>query len=278
VIARYGAGGTFDEDFGKRTLGKGTPAAVLAQSDGRIVVESRSAEADSRTLLARLGARGEPDTAFGRAGTAAVNLHGPDVPAGAALQRDGRILVAGNAGYDFSAARLTAGGAPDPGFGAGGSVFGFSGVNVASAAALQGDGKLVIAGHTLVGDTSYVALARLLADPAPRTGEGPTGPAHPPSVPRCAGRRATIVGTAGRDTLRGTRHADVIVALGGADRVLAGRGDDVVCGGAGRDRLNGGPGRDRLLGEGGRDVLAGGPGRDRLLGGPGRDRLAKETR
>jgi Tol biopolymer transport system component len=71
---------------------------------------------------------------------------------------------------------------------------------------------------------------------------------------RCAGRRATIVGTRGRDRLRGTRRADVIVALGGHDRVRAGRGRDLVCGGRGNDRLFGGPGRDRLIG---------GPGRDR---------------
>jgi Tol biopolymer transport system component len=90
----------------------------------------------------------------------------------------------------------------------------------------------------------------------PATSPPPAQPGRtlPPRAPRCAGRRATIVGTPGRDRLRGTRRADVIVALGGNDRVTAGRGRDLVCGGRGNDRLFGGRGRDRLIG---------GPGRDR---------------
>ena len=80
----------------------------------------------------------------------------------------------------------------------------------------------------------------------------------------CAGRPATIAGTAGRDLLRGTRRADVIAALGGNDRVEGLRGNDLVCGGAGRDRLLGGRGSDRLIGGRGRDTCLGGPGSDRI--------------
>jgi uncharacterized delta-60 repeat protein len=266
VVARYRSDGKLDQDFGaagKATLGAGESSAVLVQRDGKVVVQTRTAEDDSRTLVTRLTAKGGPDTAFGHGGTAIVDLHGPDAPAGVALHRDGKLLVAGTAGYDFSAARLTAGGAFDASYGGtGGSLFGFSGVNRAAASALQADGKLLVAGYAVIGGAPHVAIARLLADAPPKTGGGPAGPT--PRAPRCAGHRATIVGTAGRDTLRGTRHADVIVALGGNDRVLARRGNDIVCGGSGRDRLLGGPGRDRLIG---------GPGRDRLIGGPGRDRL-----
>ncbi len=60
----------------------------------------------------------------------------------------------------------------------------------------------------------------------------PPAPAQPPSAGtappiasvRCAGRRATIVGTTRRDVLRGTPRPDVIVALGGNDVVLRGSG------------------------------------------------------
>jgi uncharacterized delta-60 repeat protein len=188
VIARVRSDGQTDEGFGKRVLGKGRPAAVLVQGDGRIVAESRSAEEDSRILVNRLTAAGEPDSGFDRDGLAVVDLHGPDVPAGAALQRDGRILVAGSAGYDFSAARLTAGGALDRSFGAGGgSVFGFTGVNAASASALQADGKLVIAGSAAVGDEARVAVARLLPDPA--TTGGPAAPPADTTAPRLTGLR-----------------------------------------------------------------------------------------
>ncbi len=89
------------------------------------------------------------------------------------------------------------------------------------------------------------------------------GGGAPPPAARCGGRRATIVGTAGRDRLRGTRGADVIAALGGNDRVVGRGGRDVVCGGRGRDVLSGGKGSDRL---------AGGPQRDTCIGGAARDR------
>jgi Ca2+-binding RTX toxin-like protein len=107
-------------------------------------------------------------------------------------------------------------------------------------------------------------------------------PAQAEAKPRCAGHRATIVGTAGAEVLYGTAHDDVIYAGGGNDSVFAGAGNDLVCGGAGADRLNGGLGNDRLHGgldgispdgEGGTtrtgDVLRGGPGNDVLA--PGHD-------
>jgi hypothetical protein len=98
----------------------------------------------------------------------------------------------------------------------------------------------------------------------------------------CAGKLATIFGTAAVDRVRGTRGRDVIVGLGGNDVIKGLRGNDLVCGGAGRDKLVGGAGKDSLRGngrkdtlrgKGGADVLRGQAGRDRLRGGRGRDRL-----
>jgi RTX calcium-binding nonapeptide repeat (4 copies) len=107
--------------------------------------------------------------------------------------------------------------------------------------------------------------------PGPAPGPGP-GPGPGSQRPRCAGKRATLVGTAGRDRLTGTRRADVIVALGGNDLIRAGRGNDLVCAGTGNDRVEGGDGNDRLLGGSGGDRLVGGNGRDRMTGDSGRDR------
>ena len=109
----------------------------------------------------------------------------------------------------------------------------------------------------------------------------PVSPARSATL-TCAGRPATIVGTAGADVIIGTAGADVIVGLDGNDRIRGGGGNDVICGGSGRDSLSGGagddvlrggPGRDRLAGNVGSDVLIGGAGRDRLRGGAGSDRL-----
>jgi Ca2+-binding RTX toxin-like protein len=90
---------------------------------------------------------------------------------------------------------------------------------------------------------------------------------------RCAGARATIVGTAGADRIRGTARRDVIAGGTGADRIAGLGGDDLICGGPGDDLVSGGPGRDRLLGQAGADRLRGGAGRDALSGGAGPDRL-----
>ena len=102
----------------------------------------------------------------------------------------------------------------------------------------------------------------------------------------CAGRTATIVGTAAGETLTGTPGDDVIAAGGGDDTVLAKRGDDVVCGEDGADTLRGGNGSDVLRGGDGDDRLYGeldalledrGSGEsrvgDNLYGGPGDDLL-----
>ena len=113
----------------------------------------------------------------------------------------------------------------------------------------------------------------------------------PPPPVTCAGRNATIVGTAGGDDLVGTIHHDVIQALAGNDRVQGGGGNDVVCGsggndaiagqggndrlrgGTGDDQMRGGIGDDILYGIGGFDVLRGIGGFDRLYGGGGNDSL-----
>jgi Tol biopolymer transport system component len=104
---------------------------------------------------------------------------------------------------------------------------------------------------------------------------------------RCAGRLATIVGTARGEVIRGTRRADVIAALGGDDVVLGAAGGDLICLGAGDDRGHGGRSADMIQGGPGRDLILGGPGPDLLIGnasidlargGPGGDICRAEGR
>jgi Ca2+-binding RTX toxin-like protein len=92
--------------------------------------------------------------------------------------------------------------------------------------------------------------------------------------PKCAGKRATIVGTRGDDILVGDGGADVIAGLGGDD-VIKGKGDDdLLCGGDGDDELFGGGGSDELDGGEGKDALNGGKGAvNVLVGGDGNDAL-----
>ena len=102
------------------------------------------------------------------------------------------------------------------------------------------------------------------SSPVAAAAGAPAASARPTA--RCAGRLATIVGTARRDVIRGTGRSDVIAALGGDDVVLGAAGNDLICLGAGNDRAHGGRGADLVRGGPGRDLILGGPGPDLLIG------------
>ena len=89
------------------------------------------------------------------------------------------------------------------------------------------------------------------------------------SVPTCAGKPATCVGTDDHDLIIGTEGDDVIVGGAGNDVIHADAGNDIVCGGPGNDSLMGARGSDALYGEEGDDWLFGAPEADTLDGGPG---------
>ena len=89
----------------------------------------------------------------------------------------------------------------------------------------------------------------------------------------CEGRRATHVGSAGRDVITGTGGNDVIVALGGNDTIDSGSGNDIICAGSGDDHIEAGSGNDVLRGGTGHDRLVAGSGDDLLYGGDGDDVL-----
>jgi Tol biopolymer transport system component len=153
----------------------------------------------------------------------------------------------------------------------------------AGAAAISADGRYV-AFHSDADNLSaddvdtFRGIFRrdVLGAAASSSAGGPAGPGQGTTAAttgRCAGKAATIVGTAKRDVIRGTAKRDVIAALGGNDLVRGLGGNDLICLGAGNDRGIGGAGADRILGQAGTDRLVGGLGRDLLEGGLGRDLL-----
>jgi uncharacterized delta-60 repeat protein len=292
LVARLTSTGQPDTDFGNagktRITGTDDYAEAMAlQPDGKIVLagHTQNGQTNYDATVYRLRPSGAPDNAFNEDGRIRLEVGDYEEAKALAVQPDGKIVVSGetSVGDDGVVWRVTESGARDNTFGADGQLLlGGGGLESAVALALQADGKIVLAGtRDAVNDDALVY--RLLGDSAPAQGPsgGPQGPGGPaPEVTVCAGRRATIVGTAGRDRIRGTRRRDVIATLGGSDvirglggddLVCAGSGNDLVLGGAGTDTLRGQAGRDRLLGGSGRDRLIGGPGRDRLVGGPGRD-------
>jgi uncharacterized delta-60 repeat protein len=253
--------------------------AVALQPDGKIVVAGRTnIHSCCDFAIARLNPDGSPDDSFGGGdGRAEVEFLEESGAQAVALQADGKIILAGyvlvNGDARMAVVRLQPDGLLDSTFGAGGMVtIGFGVDDRAVSVAVRGDGRIVIGGTAgSLGDGWDHAIAQLQGGPTAPGGGGPGGTAPP--APICAGRRATIVGTASADRLIGTAAPDVIAALGGADTIRSQGGDDIVCAGAGADTVRGGAGGDRLLGQSGIDILFGERGRDRVLGATGGDLL-----
>ncbi|MDX6699229.1 MAG: hypothetical protein QOE65_2626 [Solirubrobacteraceae bacterium] len=300
AVARLKVDGTPDPSFG--TGGKKSwPEPLSAshsslqdgvlQPDGKlVVVGSAPGQSGYDLAVARLNPDGSFDPLDGKT-TDLVDFGSSESAYAVALAPDGKILVGGYRGSDtWALARLQPGGALDTTFnGDGKATVSWPGSPsaIARAIALQPDGRILVGGN----DYRQFAVARFFGDPpssGPGGGGGGTGggggaPGGGGSAaPRCAGKRATIVGNARRNVLRGSRRADVIVSLGGNDvvygnggndTICAGTGNDKVAGGVGNDREDGGPGNDSLLGQAGRDFLIGGVGNDRADGGAGNDRL-----
>jgi len=93
------------------------------------------------------------DPSFGSAGKATLEAFGGD-RSGMALQADGKIVMVGGTFTDFILARFNAEGSLDRGFGIDGKVTTDMGSGLrqeeALAVAIQGDGKIVVAGYTAI--------------------------------------------------------------------------------------------------------------------------------
>ena len=271
IDAGFGSGGKQTYGFGAGS--DDSAEDVLIEPGGKIDVAGFGTAADNFTLT-RLTAAGQLDNSLNGSNTVDVDFGGVDQANAIALQSNGKILLAGDNGHDIAVARIQPGGALDSTFGAGGkTTLNLGDLAQGNAMALQADGRIVVAGT--VGDDMFVV--RLQGDSAAAGGApggGAGGPNGSSRVPRCAGHRATIVGTSHRDKLKGTRRADVIVALGGNDTVDGGGGNDIICGGAGNDSVKGGSGSDKIYGEAGRDKLYGQGGNDKMSGGAGNDALS----
>src|SRR4051794_35157544 len=274
------SGGHVSVDFGG-TLESAN--ALLVQPDGKIVVAGTTdAGGTDDFAIARLNPDGKLDPTFGDGGKATLDFGASDDQAGAlALQQNGKIVVVGQrkkgqgANFaDIAVARLQPNGTKDPSFGSGGQTL----VDLArnefgTSVALQGDGKIVVAGNSINPTNQGVVVARLEGDPVAGGGTGPGTGTPGTKVPKCLGRKATIIGTTGRDRLKGTKKADVIVGLGGKDTVRGGGGKDRICSGGGNDHISGQGGGDRLSGGAGNDGISAGSGNDRASGGAGKDKI-----
>jgi uncharacterized delta-60 repeat protein len=182
TITKVTARGRFDRSFGQEGTArppltrmirrKGTvhrlrmrALAMRVLPGGGLLVAGTAAAAggsDQRIFAARLRADGSLDSSFGRGGLALLRF-GPGLRSIAnqvAFQRDGRIVFAGylrgrpNEEHveDFALMRMRADGARDRGFGRGGvAVMRPGRRSFASSLAIEGNGRILVAGKTFGG-------------------------------------------------------------------------------------------------------------------------------
>lgn len=220
AVARYETDGSLDPGFDEDGMvttpiaGGGDEArSVAIQPNGKIVV----AGTDSRQRFAVLRYLGDGrlDPRFGTDGIVRSDLtSGEDIGFDVAIQRDGKIVVAGSAGGRIAVVRYLRDGRLDRAFGEGGTVLMVRG-GVARALAIQPDGKIVLTGYNGRG----LVVVRLLPDGGPDPSFGRAGissivasPILPLALALQGNGRIVVVGDydifrAG--IVRFTRHGDL---------------------------------------------------------------------
>jgi uncharacterized delta-60 repeat protein len=179
AVLRYNSDGSLDTGFdsdGKVTTDfeGGTPnhgRGVVIQSDGKIVVSGSSNDSTWDVVAARYASNGSLDTSFDGDGKVLVSIGGShDFSEALALQSDGKIVMVGSSNNgsdnDFGLVRLNTDGSLDGSFDGDGKVttpIG-SGHDTGSDVAIQGDGRIVMAGPSSNGSDNDFAIARYYPD------------------------------------------------------------------------------------------------------------------
>ena len=185
ALARYNMNGSLDNTFGNggkviTNLNISNPGddfgeGVAIQSNGKIVVAgyTEAASGNYNMTVVRYTTSGFLDNNFSGDGKMFINLFGNPVNVARAVAiqpNDGRIIVAGytNASsnhLNFALLRCNTNGTLDNSFSYNGVVTtDFGGADIANAVTIQQDGKIIVAGSTLIGSDEDVAWARYSTD------------------------------------------------------------------------------------------------------------------
>ncbi len=172
ILLRYLDNGILDNSFansGVATIdlgGNDVGKAVMVQTFGRIIT---AAESDGRLAVSAFDIDGNPDTTFGTNGSTITNVGGWGGLADAILQNDDKIILAGtgvlNGTQAISVVRYLEDGNPDPNFGDSGLVLTnvTNTINQGAGVAIQDDGKILVNGNTIPGNSDFLVV-RYLSD------------------------------------------------------------------------------------------------------------------
>lgn len=159
AVVKYLSNGQLDSTFGqsgKSVLSyfgaSDTVKIASSPIDGKVYLAGDTSAGVNRDFaILRLNANGSIDTSFGNQGRATFDFNGRnDYLSDVLVTTEGKIILTGSSSGDFSALRINSNGSLDLSFGTNGQlVTDIGGINDTSyGAALQSDGKLVIAGSS----------------------------------------------------------------------------------------------------------------------------------
>jgi uncharacterized delta-60 repeat protein len=184
VLYRLTAGGGPDQGFGvggRVTLTTDAKVekvhSLALQPDGKIVAAGASNGPVDGIVWRRSGVDGSPDVVFNAPPSVRINLGADESANSVAIDRDGRVLVAGNTSANSNGfvTRLTPQLAPDPAFQGGTVVLDSGAQEFAVVVKVQPDGKVVVGGRSTFGATPNAVVYRLKDNGEPDLGFNQTG-------------------------------------------------------------------------------------------------------
>lgn len=174
AVVKVSDGGVPDAGFGMNGLKttqfcqcseSATAVAVGRQVSGKIVAAGPRLQAGRDLALARYRDSGLEDAPFGDGqGTQVQDLGAEEEAFDMVVAPDDKLVLVGTQNDQFLVARFTAEGWPDGTFGNGSGYATFAVPGQARAAAIDGQGRIVIAGTAVGANQSEVAVLRLLPD------------------------------------------------------------------------------------------------------------------
>ena len=241
----FGSGGKKTVNFG----GTDAARAVLVQPNGRVVAAGGGGPASSFCVVRLRSANGTLDPTFGSGGKRVVDFGSDDESVyGAALQPDGKIVLAGDSRLQPAVVRLKANGALDTSFdGDGKKLFSWGAIGRVTAVVIAPNGKILLGGFSGP-EGGNIQVARMTAKGALDTTFG-------------AGGIATV-------DFGGTEFGEAIARQADGRVLVAGRSS---AGGAVVARLRATGALDPDFGSGGRVTLPGGGSLSAVLVQPDRN-------
>ena len=184
-LARYSSTGALDTSgfnspngYVTQSIGSGALANTIGlQSSGKIIAAGASIDGGTPSFkLARFTSTGTLDTTFGTNGITTTQLGNIASIASIAIQSDDKIVAVGNSDNKITIARYTADGSLDSSFGTSG-IFqpSIGSPAIAYKGAVDGDGKILVAGGTSVAGILKSVLLRCTSSGALDTTFNTTG-------------------------------------------------------------------------------------------------------